>query len=517
MMTVFDPALYQRRRVVREDEGMWSLHAFWLPALLFGSIGAITWAIRGTTGWGGIDGTLVPGLTWGLLWYYLCRRRGIDARSVVLWLGLGLAIGGELGYGQYTGWIRGRFNVGEDVVAIAPWVGYAWFAICGIGWGAPGGIVLGWALNSRVSLRSWIVRVVLMALLLVVIFNRGTLVFGAGVVEIVGAWVAQYCPWLIFPNAGMDIYSGELDRHLGRTVYTNTQNALVLVWWVVAMVAALLQRDRTTVVAGAIIGGGFGIGFAQSAAWCLGYGPAPEYVDWWKVWELNSGFNLGVLYVIALNWATRQFDRHHSRDGDRIAPLSPTPIHSGRTSLCLAAAGFVLIFGAGYEYFFWTGVGLATFYVFTVVLAHWCGASDGIGERRRSMGLTYSAFFLVFMLLHGVTSVLGVMLELYTHDAISQYDWPPGRIGLMVAGAIPLVVVTLVSMKSMLKHPRLEYDTRSTTSRLSARMIDLFAGIGIVGAISIWPAKIGPIYAVFLALTLFAFTRIEWGFDEAAG
>jgi hypothetical protein len=32
-----------------------------LPMLLFGSIGAISWAIRGTAGWGGADGTVLQG------------------------------------------------------------------------------------------------------------------------------------------------------------------------------------------------------------------------------------------------------------------------------------------------------------------------------------------------------------------------------------------------------------------------------------------------------------------------
>ena len=74
MMTVADKAKYQRHR----ERGT-AVYGLWLPILLFGSMGAITWAIRGTGGWGGIDGTIIPGMTWGLLWYYLCYRKGIDA------------------------------------------------------------------------------------------------------------------------------------------------------------------------------------------------------------------------------------------------------------------------------------------------------------------------------------------------------------------------------------------------------------------------------------------------------
>ncbi|HDP34026.1 MAG TPA: hypothetical protein ENN29_02835, partial [Candidatus Hydrogenedentes bacterium] len=62
MMTIMDKDLYQRYRMRRDRHLLYEL---WLPMLLFGSMGAIAWAIRGTDGWGGIDGTLVPGLTWG--------------------------------------------------------------------------------------------------------------------------------------------------------------------------------------------------------------------------------------------------------------------------------------------------------------------------------------------------------------------------------------------------------------------------------------------------------------------
>ena len=130
------------------------------------------------------------------------------------------------------------------------------------------------------------------------------------------------------------------------------------------------------------------------------------------------------------------------------------------------------------------------------------------------MALAYSTFFLIFMLLHGVTSTLGVMLELYSHDAISQYDWPPDRVRLMIAGTVVLLVPTLVSMRTMLKHPRIATYPDPNASRLPARMVDLFTGIGIVGAVSIWPSKIGPLYAVLLCFALFAFNRINRKLDD---
>jgi hypothetical protein len=70
-----------------EDSSTPSVREILFAILLFGSVGAIAWAVRGTNGWGGIDGTIVPGMAWGLLWYYVCARKGIDARGVALWLG----------------------------------------------------------------------------------------------------------------------------------------------------------------------------------------------------------------------------------------------------------------------------------------------------------------------------------------------------------------------------------------------------------------------------------------------
>ncbi|MDX1285802.1 MAG: hypothetical protein R3182_12350, partial [Draconibacterium sp.] len=101
-MDVLKKEIYLTHYSYRDQKRGFIAKEFVLAALLFGSIGAITWAIRGTAGWGGVDGTIVPGLMWGILWYYLAFRKGIDARGIILWLGLGIALGGELGYGQYT-------------------------------------------------------------------------------------------------------------------------------------------------------------------------------------------------------------------------------------------------------------------------------------------------------------------------------------------------------------------------------------------------------------------------------
>jgi hypothetical protein len=505
MMMVLDNARFQRYRRAREQTDRLLLHDLWLPALLFGGVGAITWAIRGTDGWGGIDGTLAPGLAWGLIWHYLCARRGIDARGVVLWLGLGIALGGELGYGQYVSWIRGQFETEGGILPVARGTGLAWFILCGIGWGAPGGILLGWALDARRTVRVWTLRAALVVVLLAFIFNLPFAPGGAGMVSWLGEQVARHCPWLLFPLSGSVDYAGTADRDLVRTIYTNTQNFAVVAWWLAALAVAALERSRATLVSGAVIGGGFGIGFMVSALWCLGYAHAPHWIDWWKMWELHAGFNLGLLYAVVLYWASRRLEK----TGAPSAPPRILPADSTATGF-MAAAGFVLVFAAGVEYFFWTGLALALFYPASLIVAVRFAPGHAV-ETRKHISLVYAAFLLVFMLCHGGVSRLGVFLELYAPEAVDQYAWPPARIALLVPPAAVLVIATLIAMAKPLRAGVL---SAAPSPRLPARMIDLFAFIGLVGAVSIWPSKIGVLYAFLLCLTLFACTRINRRFDE---
>lgn len=504
-MNIIDKEKYQQQYIDRTT-GQYSLiYELWLPMLLFGSMGAITWAIRGTAGWGGVDGTVLPGMMWGVLWYYLAYRKGIDARSIVLWLGLGIALGGELGYGQYVSWIRGIFYVGDTTIAIDPWLGYFWFTLCGIGWAAPGGILLGWALGKNVSPMNWLYRVLLLVALLV-------LLFAWPVIDWISAQLMQHDSSWLYPNAHMGLIHEEIGEHLSRMAYTNTQNFAVVVWWLGALLVALWQRDRTTLITGLIIGGGFGLGFMQSALWVLGYGIDPGYVDWWKIWELNSGFNLGVLYAIALYWAIREVDKGNLSDRKTATvkginrPLSI----EWRDTLFLAVGGFVLLFFVGFEYFFWTGISLSLFYFVTMCFTT-NSALDSfqIAERRKNISLTFSIFLLVFLMLHGGSERMGIVLGLYNEDAVNQYSWPIERIVLFVPAALVLTSIAVWKMHHILSQNTLKARDSSIPSKLSLRIIDLIVGMGFIGALSIWPAKISILYALFLMFAIFAFNRLE--------
>ncbi|NOX64401.1 MAG: hypothetical protein GXO85_01065, partial [Chlorobi bacterium] len=160
------------------------------------------------------------------------------------------------------------------------------------------------------SARRWAIRSIVLIVLLM-------LLFAWPVVDWLSEILLKTNSSFLFPNADLGLYTAELGKHLSRTVYTNTQNFAVVAWWIIALLEAALQRDKTTVITGLIIGGGFGIGFMQSALWTLGYGFAPDYIDWWKMWELNAGFDLGLLYAVTFYWAIRDVDKTSKTISDK--------------------------------------------------------------------------------------------------------------------------------------------------------------------------------------------------------
>jgi len=511
MMTIADPNTYRLHRHARETASWQSnlLNEWALPMLVFGSMGAITWAIRGTSGWGGMDGTIVPGMMWALLWYYLCLRKGIDARSVVLWLGLGLSLGGELGYGQYVSWIQGYFQYKDQILDVSEWTGHLWFGICGLGWAAPGCILLGWALSGDKSVKRWLMRL--------------TIPF---VFAYLGALLIQWRPGWFFPNHDLgiyvDVFAPELERTLGRTVYTNTLNFMVAAWWLGAMVVAALQRDRATLVMGVIVGLGFFVGFPLSALWCLGYTYAQGYVDWWKVWELNSGWNLGLLYVVAMYWAIRQVDKTHDPNGTpRKAPAPLDFWHEWFTDVGIVAGGALLIFANGGEYFPKKILVVVPCYIIVMLLSTWPPNGgynlDGVAEQRKRVALIFTGFFLLFIMCHGLTDRLGIVTDLVTHEEVDQYDWPPMRVLLFIPMVVVLVAGTLYKLARAL-HGSWTGRPREGTPKLPIHMIDLMTFTGFVGATSILGSgmdgiKICVLYAVFLVFGIGAFTRLNRRLD----
>lgn len=87
-------------------------HDLILPTLLFAALGGMTWAVRGSSGFGTVWGCVFAGVMWGVAWWYLAREPSAEQSRryasgwvvLAITLGVGLArishhAGGALGGG----------------------------------------------------------------------------------------------------------------------------------------------------------------------------------------------------------------------------------------------------------------------------------------------------------------------------------------------------------------------------------------------------------------------------------
>lgn len=429
-----------------------------IPAIVFSSIGAITWAIRGTSGWGGFDGAVVHGMAWGLLWYYFLYKIGLDGRKTSFWLAIGVSIGGMLGYGIYVSWIRGRFDIDPVTsISINSIYGALGFFVVGLVWLGVGGIFLGWVLGDRhrkfsknMFLHTWLPRLVV------------PIIFAG-----FGFMLTELLPGVFFPYYSESFYTeAQCPICVDRILSTNTTNVVGMFWWIGAMVVAIFQKDNTTAVAGALFGLGFGLLYLISGLWVFGYEYASSYIDWWKMWELAAGLYAGIVYALFMYWCLKQhaakFQDNHPAD-------------------------------AGEE----------------MVEARKNILPQNIQEKRANIYLSLSVFFQFAILCYGGSYMTGVVLELYTEEEIDQYAFPTGR-AILFAISMVILLVWLIKRLYQIHSEAMNHDYNDRrVSAIGEKMIYTAAFILLIGEITIWPSEIGIIYALLFIPALYGLLKNE--------
>jgi hypothetical protein len=214
-------------------------------------------------------------------------------------------------------------------------------------------------------------------------------------------------------------------------------------------------------------------------------------------------------------WAVRQLDKSHDA---AAPPLSLSSSTLWCETAAMAAAGFLMIYVMAREYFSYIGIGLSVFFVALLCLATLRTDRDHdartVVDRRRGMLIAYTAFLLLFIMIRGGTSTLGLLLGLYDAAAVNQYAWPRERVILFIPAGILLVGIMLFNVPRILRGPGTLFRAGPQATRLSLRLVDLMTLTTVVAAVSIWPAKIGALYAACLGLALFAFNRLNQRFND---
>lgn len=418
-------------------------------------MGAITWAMRGSSGWGGFDGTLIPGMTWAILWNYFAYLRGLDGRISGFWLGIGVSIGGMWGYGQYVSWIQGIFYTNTNVIPyesilVNPIYGYIWFWIVGAIWLGIAGVFLGWALDKNYfnlsrseKIKKWLPRIEIPLM-----------------TALIGWILTILYPQWFFPNYSEVLYTEiACPDCFERTISTNTINFIMLMWWIGAIIVAYIQKDKYTFRYAIFLGVSFGFLYMLSAMWMLMDTLFPGYIDWWKIWEMMAGFSGGILYGILQYYILR--------DIERISKSTNLFDHRTKTLI-----------------------------------------QDHIFERRANIFLTLIIATLLVVIIYGGSFKIGVLLHLYDGN-IDQYSFPLPRILIFVPFTASFIVWMIIQIFKIMQKSHAENYFEFKITHIHKKLIYILLYITLIGVAVSWGTKIEFFYILFFILNLIILVKLN--------
>ena len=303
-------------------------------ALIMGLTGAFFWAIRGTSGFGGSSGGALAGLGWAMLWLGFSRFGGgaacrpYGSGRMVAGIAFGIACGGMTGYGVYTAWVNGLYQMNGNEVSrdIAPWTGYAMLFFCGVHWGGVTGAFMAWcAPKAPLSWLGWGLRVAC----------------GVGAAVLAG-YIVRWFPQFFLPFYREGYYQVEEYKTSLRAMRSLPNVAQHVGLFAGFLAFEIARRDWRAVRLMLVMSLGFAIPFAVGGYWHTMRGSA-LHIDWWKNWEMTIGLGGGLAFGLAFYLFNRPERAKAPRAVTRLERIFPI-------GLTLWLAVGVVILGA-YEGF----------------------------------------------------------------------------------------------------------------------------------------------------------------------
>ncbi|HLH52313.1 MAG TPA: hypothetical protein VKY92_01660 [Verrucomicrobiae bacterium] len=309
------------------------IHDLLLPTLLFAALGGMTWAVRGSSGFGAVNGCLFAGVTWGAAWWFIARdhsaaqARRYSSGWIILALTVGIGISGNRGWMQWPSFFEGHLQLNSTQGKFAPvskLYGFAWLFVAGVPWAGLGACFLAWCAPSKpVRLRDWLFRSfcgVLSAMVLRLLFDSFPELF----LPLYNTLKAQYADPVAYPNLKRLINDDKAAlTHLGLYLGFLSFEAIRKDWKNVILIGSVGLLN------------GFGWSLCQNWKWAATLWPNSHF-NWWRCWESCGGISIGLAYGLAYFLVNR---RDPSLAQSRIPDRSP--------NLERFAAFFGLILGLG--------------------------------------------------------------------------------------------------------------------------------------------------------------------------
>lgn len=267
-----------------------------LPTILFAALGAMTWAVRGCSGFGAMKGCIFAGVMWGAAWWFISREPGArqsrryNSGWIILALTVGIGISGNRGWMQWPSFFEGHLQTNTpkgEFVPISRAYGFLWLFIAGVPWAGLGACMLAWCGPKRpVRISGWALRIAC----------------GLGI-----AWLGRIL-FDHFPEVFLPLYKqisaqyadASANPNLRRLVNDNKAAITHLGLYLGFLGYETIRRDWKNVVLILTVGlaNGAGWSLCQNWKWAHGLWPDASF-NFWRCWESSGGISIGLAYGLA--------------------------------------------------------------------------------------------------------------------------------------------------------------------------------------------------------------------------
>jgi len=317
-------------------------HDLILPTVLFAALGAMTWAVRGCSGYGAINGCVFAGVTWGAAWWFIARDpSGTQSRRytsgwIILALAVGVGLSGGRGWMQWPSFFRGELMTNApsgEFVPISRVYGFVWLFIAGVAWAGIGACMLAWCGSARrTNAWQWALRIACgigAAILARILFDSFPEVF----LPFYKTMKAQYLDSVMnpktteFPNL--------------RRLFGDNRLAIIHLGLYLGFLAyEVVRRDwkNATLISTVGVVNGLGWALCQNWQWARNVWPGSNF-NFWRCWESSGGISIGIAYGIAYYLVNRRIS----------AEESATRLVNARPNLERFGLYLGLLFGLGFS------------------------------------------------------------------------------------------------------------------------------------------------------------------------
>jgi hypothetical protein len=276
-----------------------------LPTLLFVALGGMTWAVRGSSGFGAWKGCIFAGVTWGAAWWYLAhdprkeQSRRYASAWIVVALTFGIGIAGIQGWMQWPSLFEGKLMTDatpgiERSVPISRAYGFLWLFLAGAKWAGIGACFLAWCGSLRETrVWHWFLRIA--CGLAGAYFARFLIVhYPQHFVPLYDSIQAQYEDLKTNPNL--------------RRMMNDCTEAVHHLGFVLGFLAfEIFRRDWKNVglILTVAIVNGTGWALFQNWKWAPHVFPGVNF-NFWRCWESSGGLSMGLAFGLAYFFVNRR-------------------------------------------------------------------------------------------------------------------------------------------------------------------------------------------------------------------